>query len=109
MRGYRLHRESLPGKPDISFGRSQIAVFVDGAFWHGHSGKKLPKSNRGYWKAKIARNVERDRRTDVALESAGWHVIRLWDFEIERDPGAAAGIVADAVATRLADLNHATT
>ena len=35
VRGWRLHRP-LPGKPDLVFARARLAVFVDGAFWHGH-------------------------------------------------------------------------
>ncbi len=34
--GYRLHRRDIPGRPDAAFIRWKVAVFVDGAFWHGH-------------------------------------------------------------------------
>ncbi|MGI8731365.1 MAG: hypothetical protein ACR2LK_15525 [Solirubrobacteraceae bacterium] len=36
VRGWRCHRKSLPGRPDVAFGPARLAVFVDGAFWHGH-------------------------------------------------------------------------
>ncbi|MFN2454863.1 MAG: hypothetical protein ABR577_11650 [Pyrinomonadaceae bacterium] len=37
-RGYRFrkHVKSLPGSPDAVFPKEQIAVFIDGDFWHGY-------------------------------------------------------------------------
>ncbi len=32
---YRLNYKKLPGSPDIAILRFNIAVFVDGEFWHG--------------------------------------------------------------------------
>jgi DNA mismatch endonuclease (patch repair protein) len=70
----------------VVFTRARVAVFVDGCFWHGcpeHG--SAPKSNAGYWAAKIEGNRQRDIRTDSQLEDAGWRVIRLWEHEqIER-------------------------
>lgn len=94
VRGWRCHRRNLPGKPDLAFGRSRLAVFVDGGFWHGHPSKYWPGRTNGYWDAKIARNQERDKRVNEALAEAGWTVLRLWDFEIEREPDKAAAQVA---------------
>ena len=58
---------------------------MDGAFWHGHPSRYWQGRSGPYWDAKIARNQERDRRANEALEEAGWHVVRLWDFEVEQD------------------------
>lgn len=44
-------------------------------------------TNSAYWNAKIARNVERDRRNDRRLSGEGWFVIRIWEHE---DPDIAA-------------------
>lgn len=94
LRGWRCHRRTLPGTPDVSFGRSRVAVFVDGAFWHGHPSKyKRGRSGR-FWDEKIARNVERDRCVDDHLARLGWTVLRLWDFEILKGPDEAAARVA---------------
>jgi DNA mismatch endonuclease (patch repair protein) len=90
VRGWRCHRSNLPGKPDIAFGRAKLAVFVDGGFWHGHPKKWWPGRSGPYWDRKITRNQERDRRVDAELTELGWRVIRLWDFEVVRDPDAAA-------------------
>lgn len=84
VRGWRLHRRDLPGRPDLAWLGRRLAVFVDGAFWHGH-----PDYYRGqsgpFWDEKIAANRARDARVDSALREAGWDVVRLWDFEVERD------------------------
>ena len=93
VRGWRCHRKDLPGKPDLAFGRARVAVFVDGGFWHGHPSKWWPGRSGAYWDKKISRNIQRDRQANEALERAGWRVIRLWDFEINRDPVAAVASV----------------
>ena len=83
-------------RPDVVFTRARVAVFVDGCFWHrcpehGTS----PKTNTGYWKPKLDRNVQRDRRNDEQLQAAGWTVIRVWEHE---DPQSAADRIEAAVA-----------
>lgn len=85
LRGYRVHRRDIPGRPDVAWIGRRVAVFVDGAFWHGHpSAFTLGKSGK-FWDDKISANMARDRRNDERLRQAGWKVVRLWDFEIERD------------------------
>ncbi len=83
VRGWRLHRP-LPGKPDLAFGRARLAVFVDGAFWHGHPDYYRGQSGE-FWDKKIATNRARDERTNRELTSLGWIVLRLWDFEVDKD------------------------
>jgi len=83
---FRLHNRSLPGKPDLSFPSRRIAVFVHGCFWHRHPdpGCKLtrtPKSRREFWEPKFRENVNRDQRTQRALEELGWKVITFWECE----------------------------
>lgn len=84
--GYRYRKDfrlDLPlrrVRPDIAFTSRRVAVFVDGCFWHAcpeHG--SAPKSNQWYWSPKLAKNVERDRAADAALEQAGWTVVRLWE------------------------------
>lgn len=96
VRGYRVHSDNLPGKPDLSFARWHLAVFVDGCFWHAcEKCYVAPSSNTEYWGPKIARNVERDRNVDAELGCSGWRVVRIWEHEIEGDPvGAARRVVA---------------
>lgn len=81
---YRLHRATLPGKPDLVFVSRRKAIFVHGCFWHGHDckrGSREPKSNVDYWRAKIQRNRKRDQDAFVALQAEGWQVLVLWECE----------------------------
>lgn len=83
---FRLHRKELPGKPDLTFPRLRKVVFVHGCFWHGHDcarGARVPVQNREYWTRKVARNMERDRKTQAALESLGWKSLVVWECEIK--------------------------
>ena len=80
---FRLHREGLPGRPDIVFPGRHSAIFVHGCFWHGHrcSKGKPPKSHKSYWTPKIAENKKRDRRTLAALRRAGWKSLVIWQCQ----------------------------
>jgi len=105
---FRKNVETLPGKPDIVFPSARVAVFCDGDFWHGRKWQTLkPKLDQGtnasYWSAKIASNIERDVRNTSLLKEAGWHVIRLWETDIKRDPSAAASLIKKAVDARRRD------
>ncbi len=90
--GYRLDRKDLPGRPDIAFIGRQRAIFVHGCFWHGHDckrGARQPKANAEYWRAKIARNVERDAANEAALAKMGWRVLVIWECAL-KDPDAVS-------------------
>ncbi len=102
---YRKNVKTLPGKPDIVFGRARVAVFCDGDFWHGRNWKELESklrqgTNAEYWLAKIESNIERDRLNTALLEADGWSVLRLWETDIKRDPQATAELVKKVVIER---------
>ena len=83
---YRLHRKDLPGNPDIVLPGRKLAIFVHGCFWHGHDcarGARVPKQNRDYWLAKVARNTARDGAAQAALAAAGWRVVVLWECDMK--------------------------
>ena len=85
---YRLHPKGLPGKPDITFGPSKLAVFVDGCYWHNcpdHG--TIPKNNREWWLKKFDQNRNRDLRKDQELREIGWLPLHVWEHE---DPTKAA-------------------
>lgn len=83
---FRLHRKDLTGKPDLVFPGRRAVIFVHGCFWHQHSAEKCldgrkPKSNTGYWSAKLDRNVTRDAAAQQSLREAGWSIMTVWECE----------------------------
>lgn len=81
---FRLHRQDLPGKPDIVLPKFRTVVFVHGCFWHVHKHcrkSSLPQNNRVFWQAKLERNVERDQQNILALEAQGWKVMVIWECQ----------------------------
>lgn len=74
----------LPGKPDIVFVRARVAIFIDSCFWHGCSEHlRMPKSNKEYWEAKIARNVERDSEVNAWYADSEWKQMRFWEHDLK--------------------------
>ncbi|MGA5165230.1 MULTISPECIES: very short patch repair endonuclease [Streptomyces] len=79
---------------DIAFGSAKIAVFLDGCFWHGCPQHAThPRSNAEWWRAKLAKNIARDRETTEHLQALGWTVMRFWEHE---SPDAVAQAVTQA-------------
>lgn len=84
---FRIHRNDLPGKPDIVFPSAKIAVFVHGCFWHCHENcinGRMPKSNIEYWQPKLARNVERDKMNIGDLKKLKWKVVVIWECDLTK-------------------------
>lgn len=66
--------------PDIVIPDRNIAIFIDGCFWHGcPSHRTTPKSNSAWWAAKLTANLARDNRSRRRLRNDGWHVLRIWE------------------------------
>ncbi len=87
IRGWRMHVVSVLGCPDFFFPKKNLAVFVDGCFWHGcprcgHT----PNSNRPYWTQKLARNKRRDVEIGRTLRSKGIRVLRFWECRLRDEP-----------------------
>ena len=83
---YRLHVKDLPGKPDLVFPSRRAVIFMHGCFWHRHPGCKLarmPKSKSDFWRSKLEGNRERDLRNQEMLKKLGWHVLVIWECEME--------------------------
>ena len=81
---YRKNVRSLPGSPDYANRKGRWAVFVNGCFWHQHTGCRratVPKANHDYWTAKFADNRSRDAKSIRALRRAGFRVTIVWECE----------------------------
>jgi len=94
----RVDAGGLWVRPDIVFTRLRLAVFVDGCFWHScpvHAA--APKANSAFWAEKMARNRARDAQQTIALQEAGWLVLRVWEHQSATD---AADIIEDVYRTR---------
>lgn len=103
---YRKNDKRLPGSPDIAILKYQIAIFVDGEFWHGkdwETRKERLKRNRKYWIEKIEENMARDRCNDQLLTSAGWTPIHFWEKEIMKNLPACIAEIEDAILTQIVD------
>jgi len=78
---YRKNNPKVFGKPDFTFKKYKIAIFVDGEFFHGHNWSERKEkliSNREYWIPKIEKNIARDKAVNQHLIASGWQVIRFW-------------------------------
>jgi DNA mismatch endonuclease (patch repair protein) len=81
---FRLHSNTLPGKPDLVLPRHEKIIFVHGCFWHGHvrcSRSGLPLTNKNFWQNKIMGNKARDIRVRRKLSRDGWKVAVIWQCQ----------------------------
>lgn len=82
---HKRNVNSLPGKPDIVFPDTKLAIFCDSEFWHGKGfpvSTKRIKTNNPFWINKIKRNIVRDKQINKELSRLGWKVLRFWEKEI---------------------------
>lgn len=84
--GWKLHAKEIAGKPDFYFAKFNVAVFVDGCFWHGcQQCGHIPQKNSEFWAAKIRRNQERDTHNNQQLADEGVRVLRFWEHQLADD------------------------
>ncbi|MGA9417132.1 MAG: very short patch repair endonuclease [Terriglobales bacterium] len=85
--GWRRHLP-LTGRPDFTFKRNRVVVFIDGCFWHCcPKCGNMPVNNAVFWKKKLGGNQRRDRQVNHFLRANGWRVLRIWEHEL-RNPDA---------------------
>ena len=85
---YRKNDNTVFGKPDLTFKKIKLAIFVDSEFWHGKDWeirKYDHKSNQEFWIKKIERNIERDKEVNERLKKQGWNILRFWGKDIKTD------------------------
>ncbi len=85
---YRLHKQELPGKPDLVFAKRKKVIFLHGCFWHRHDSAgckngRLPKSRLDYWLPKLERNAARDAKTTNELNALGWGQLVIWECQVK--------------------------
>lgn len=82
IKGWRRHLP-LSGRPDFTFLRERMCVFVHGCFWHGCPTCYLkPRSNSSFWVEKLSRNKARDRRVVRQLRTLGYSTLTVWECSL---------------------------
>lgn len=79
---YRLHRNDLPGSPDIVVPSRQAVIMAHGCFWHSHQGCRFaarPATRSDFWEAKLRGTVDRDEAAEAKLNMLGWRVLVVWE------------------------------
>lgn len=97
---FRKHAKDLPGRPDLVFRSARVAVFIDGAFWHGYRLPAWEHTLSDFWQRKIARNRQRDQKNFQRLRRMGWTVIRIWDHQLRHDIEECAARIKGVVAAQ---------
>lgn len=85
---FRIQKSDLPGKPDIVLKKYNLAIFVNGCYWHRHPGCKYtttPATNTEFWQKKFAQNVSRDNVCIEKLEASGWNTLVIWECQVRND------------------------
>ena len=85
---YLTHLKGLPGRPDISFPKNKVAIFINGCFWHQcpHCTPALPKSHKAFWKNKFNTNKLRDSKKLSELKGMGWRTLTIWECQWKKAP-----------------------
>jgi DNA mismatch endonuclease (patch repair protein) len=92
---FRLHRRLARGcTPDLVLPSRELAVFVDGCFWHScpRHGRTTPWTgpNAQLWEDKMRRNQDRDARSTRLALDLGWDVERVWECDVRDDAATVA-------------------
>lgn len=81
--GWRRHLPIL-GRPDFTFPKNRIVLFIDGCFWHGCPRcYQAPKSSAAFWRRKLSKNQKRDKEVSNRLRRCGWRVVRVWECQLK--------------------------
>ena len=84
---YRVNVNYIPGHPDLFLRKYNLAIFVNGCFWHRHQNCKFsytPKSNQPFWEKKFENNLRRDEEVRRALQKKGIRQMIIWECYINR-------------------------
>lgn len=84
---YRKNVRYIIGHPDFYLRKYNVAVFVNGCFWHRHPGCRfayMPKSHTEFWNLKFSRNIIRDDEVKILLKENGIRQIIIWECTIKK-------------------------
>ena len=98
----RKNNKTVFGKPDFTYKKLKIAIFIDSEFFHGKDWetRKKPQTNAEFWIKKIERNMQRDIEVTAYLESQNWKVLRFWSKEIEKNLDECVALIENEIALR---------
>jgi len=85
---YRKNNKTVFGKPDFTFKKYKIAIFIDSEYFHGKDWEKNKhriQTNQQFWWDKIESNMRRDLKVINTLKEKRWIVIRFWSEEIRKN------------------------
>ena len=63
-------------------------IFVHGCFWHGHEGCKyfkIPGTRTEWWREKIEKNRQNDKKAAKNLQKENWAVIVINECQLKKD------------------------
>ncbi len=84
---YRKNFSGVFGHPDIFLSKYNVAIFVNGCYWHRHSGCRyahMPKSRVSFWQKKFNDNILRDQLVQETLEKQGIRYLVVWECTIKK-------------------------
>lgn len=103
---YGLHKDTLPGKPDLVMPKYKLVIFINGCYWHRHDNciyTTTPKTRTGFWSKKLSDNKKRDQRNYEALIKHGWRVLVIWECGLKH----SADNIGDILTLVKADCSYA--
>ena len=83
---YRIQEKTVPGKPDLFLRKYNVAIFINGCFWHRHKDCKyayIPKSRVEFWEKKFSDNLKRDVTVREKLQDQGVRQLIVWECTIK--------------------------
>jgi DNA mismatch endonuclease (patch repair protein) len=95
LKGWKMHPNNIPGRPDFYFYRQRVAIFVDGCFWHackrcGH----MPRVRSSFWQLKFQRNRRRARIVARDLGRERIVIARFWEHDVRQSSNRVARKIA---------------
>lgn len=84
---YRICSGNIPGHPDLWLRKYNVAIFVNGCFWHRHQDCRFaytPKSRIEFWEKKFEANTNRDNIVRHQLEEQGYRYLIVWECAINQ-------------------------